>query len=326
MTGSRATTRTIAGLLVIVAVLAGASAAPSAERRPVRIVVGIQQEPDALDGNSDAIGQKPTLFAHMYDRLVGLDADTNVVPQLATSWSVSSDGLTWSFRLRSGHRFHDGTPVNADAVKRSFDRLMLAANRFPQRSWFDMIQRVAVVDEHTIAFTTDIPFLFLPNRLATTPASIVSPTAVARVDRATFGANPVGSGPYVFKEWARGSRIVVEKNPNHWLASRLRIDVIEFRIVPDDTSRAIGVETGELDFAIGLQPSDARRLQSVAEARVYNMPSLRVSGLMLNVAKKPFDDVRVRQAIAHAIDKPAIVNVILAGYATLADAPISRHV
>ncbi|MGQ0568304.1 MAG: ABC transporter substrate-binding protein [Armatimonadota bacterium] len=312
--------------IVLVAILFGAQPAPSAERRPVKIVVGIPIEPDSLDGNSDAIGNKTTLFAHLYDRLVGLDQDSNVVPHLAASWSVSSDGLTWTFKLRPGHRFHDGTPVNADAVKKSFDRLMLASNRFPQRSWFDMIQSVTAVDEYTVAFRTDIPFLFLPNRVATTPASIVSPTAVARVDRVAFGANPVGSGPYVFKEWVRGSRIVMEKNSNHWLAPRLRIDVIEFRMVPDDTSRAIGMETGELDFAIGLQPEDGRRLAALSQMRVYNMPSLRVSGVMLNVAKKPFDDVRVRQAVSHAIDKQAIVNTILGGYATVADAPISKGV
>jgi ABC-type transport system substrate-binding protein len=311
---------------ILVGLVLAVGPAPSAERGVSKITVGIANEPDSLDGNTDAIGQKTTLFAHLYDRLVNLDQDTNVVPSLATSWTVSQDGLTWTFKLRTGHRFHDGTPVTADAVKRSFDRLLLPANRFPQRSWFDMIQRIAVVDEATIAFTTDIPFLFLPNRLATTPASIVSPAAVTRMDRAAFGASPVGSGPYVFKEWVRGSKIVMARNPNHWLARGLRIDVIEFRVVPDDTSRAIGVETGELDFAIGLQPSDAKRLQATADVRVYNTPSLRVSGLMLNVAKKPFDDARVRQAIAHAIDKQAIVNTILGGYATLADAPISRHV
>jgi ABC-type transport system substrate-binding protein len=314
------------GALAVVAVLVLAGVAPSAERRSSRLTVGIAQEPDSMDGASDAIGQKPSLFAHLYDRLVNLDQDTNVVPGLATSWSVSSDGLTWTFKLRTGHRFHDGTPVNADAVRRSMERLLLPANRFPQRSWFDMIQRVTVVDDATISFTTEIPFLFLPNRLATTPASIVSPTAAARVDRASFGVNPVGSGPYVFKEWVRGQRILMEKNPNHWLARQIRFDAIEFRIVPDDTSRAIGVETGELDFAIALQPSDAKRLQSVSDVRVYNSPSLRVSGMMVNVYKKPFDDVRVRQAISHAIDKQAIINTILGGFATLADAPVSKNV
>jgi ABC-type transport system substrate-binding protein len=316
----------ILSVLLLSIVLLAAQAAPSAERRLARIVVGLPGETDSLDGHEVSLFPNLPIYPQLYDKLVEFDMDMNVVPQLATSWSVSSDALTWTFRLRQGQRFHDGSVVNAEAVKRSFDRLLDEQHRTPHRSWFDMIERVTAPDQSTVVFTTRQPHLFLAHRLAMSPGSIVSPTAVARVDRATFGANPVGSGPYIFKEWVRGRRIVLEKNPNHWLARRLNIDVIEYRPVPDEGSRAIGLETGELDFVSILTPQDAERLKLKPNVAIHNMPNIRFNGVYMNVAKKPFDDARVRQAVSHAIDKRAIVQTFLAGYGAVADSILPTKV
>ena len=135
-------------------VLIVAQAVPSAERRVSRIVVGLPGETDSLDGHDVSLFTNLPIASHLYDKLVEFDGNMNLVPQLATSWSVSPDALTWTFRLRQGHRFHDGTPVNAEAVKRSFDRLLDPQNPTPHRSWFDMIERVTVADQSTVVFTT----------------------------------------------------------------------------------------------------------------------------------------------------------------------------
>ncbi|MBI4279238.1 MAG: ABC transporter substrate-binding protein, partial [Armatimonadetes bacterium] len=219
----------------------------------------------------------------------------------------------------------DGTPVNAEAVKRSYERILDEKNRLAYRSWFDSIETITAVDEYTVAFRTKAPFLFLANRMATPPGSIVSAAAAAQVDQKTFAsAKPMGSGPFMFREWIRGSRVVLAKNPNHWLASRSNIDIIELRVVPEDSARAIGLETGEHDMTQIIAPQEADRLKANANLQVLNVPVWRINGIYFNTAKKPFDDVRVRQAVAHAMDKKAIVDTFLKGYALVADSPLPK--
>ena len=290
--------------------------------RGTKIVVGIDTDPPSLDAHSNTALSSDQLFAHLYDRLVGFDTAGQIVPELATEWSASNDGLTWTFKLRRGHKFHDGTPVNAAAISANFQRLFDPANGFSRRALFDMIKRVDAVDEYTVAITTDKPFGAMLNQLANPSASIVSPTAAAKQDINTFGRSPVGSGPFFFREWVRGTRIVLRKNPAHWLAPQTNISEIEFRPIPDDATRAIGLETGELDFVTTISPQEARRLSANPNLRVYNLPRSRIQGLYPNVTKKPWSDVRVRQAMAYAIDKQAIVDTFLAGFARVADSPL----
>lgn len=290
--------------------------------RGTKIVVGIDTDPPSLDGHSNTALSSDLMFAHIYDRLVDFDMKSNIVPGLATEWSVSGDGLTWTFKLRRNHKFHDGTPVNAAAIKGNFDRLFDPRNAFSRRTLFDMIKRIDVIDEYTVAFTTAKPFGAMLNQLANPSASVVSPTAAAKQDINAFGRFPVGSGPYFFREWARGTRIVLMKNRAHWLAGDSNISEIEFRPIPDDATRVIGLETGELDFVTTISPQEARRLSSNRNLVVHNLPRSRIQGLYPNMTKKPFSDVRVRQAIAHAIDKRAIVDTFLSGFAQVADSPL----
>jgi ABC-type transport system substrate-binding protein len=301
------------------------SLSPPSSGAPVggtRIVVGVDTEPPSLDAHAQTGLSSDILVAHLYDKLVDFDMKSTIVPQLATEWSVSANGLTWTFKLRRGHKFHDGTPVNADAVKRNFERLFDPRNPFPRRTLFEAIKRMDVIDEYTIAFSTEKPFGAMLNTMANPTASIVSRTSADKTDISSFGRFPVGSGPFFFKEWVRGTRIVLLKNRNHWLADRGNISEIEFRPIPDDATRAIGLETGEIDFVTAISPHEAKRLAAKPNLVAHNLPRSRIQGLYPNVTKKPFNDVRVRQAIAHAIDKRAIVNTFLSGYARVADSPL----
>ena len=314
--------------LVLVALLIltlgpSSGAAPS---RGTKIVVGIDTDPPSMDGHSNTNLASDILFAHIYDRLVMFDMRSNIIPQLATEWSVSSNSLTWTFKLRRGQKFHDGTPVNAAAVKGSFERLLDPRNGFSRRTIFEMIKRIDVVDEYTVSFTTDKPFGAMLNNMANPSASIVSPTAAAKQDINTFGRFPVGSGPFFLREWVRGTRMVLQKNPAHWLASQSNITEIEFRPIPDDANRAIGLETGELDFVTVIAPQEAKRLASNPNLVVYNLPRARAQGLYPNLTKKPWSDLRVRQAMAYAIDNKAIVDTFLSGFARVADSPLAPGV
>jgi glutathione transport system substrate-binding protein len=291
-----------------------------------RLTVALDSDPPSLDGHENVLISGGIVLPHIYDKLVEFDMNSKIVPQLATEWKVSADGLTWTFTLRRGHKFHDGTPVNAAAVKASFDRMLDEKNPFYRRNLFDPIKRIAVVNENTIAFTTEKPTGWLLTLLANPTASVVSPTAAAKVDLKTFGLFPVGSGPWFFREWVRGTRIVVQKNRAHWAADKSNIDTIEFRPVPEDSARAVGLETGELQFVTTIAPQEAKRLQRNGKLAVYNTPRVRIQGVYVNVAKKPFSDARVRHAIAHAIDKKAIVDAFLAGFARVADSPLPAGV
>ena len=288
-----------------------------------RLVIGLNSEPFSLDGQETLSAPNLVILPHIYDKLLEFDENMELTPQLATSWSVSEDGLTWTFHLREGVTFHDGTPLNAESVKFSFDRL-LAGSRF--RTTFIKIAEVTAVDEHTVQFTTDGRFLFLPQLMTYPGAGIASPTAIQTMSQEEFYSNPVGSGPYRFVEWERGNRIVLERNPDHWLADQGNIDEIEFRFIPDEATRSIALETGEIDFATNMVPSTAHRLASDPNFVVYGVPQNRVEGLYVNTYRPPFSDIRVRYAIAHAIDKELMVDVFGEGFATVADSPIAAGV
>jgi ABC-type transport system substrate-binding protein len=308
----------VVSAVLILAFVPQTGAGPSTNR----IVVILDSDPPSLDGHENVLISGGVVLPHIYDKLVEFDANSQIVPQLATAWRTSPDGLTWTFTIRGGHRFHDGTPVNAQAIKASFDRMLDPKNPFYRRNLFDPIKQIAVVNDTTLTMTTDKPTGWLLSLLANPTASIVSPTAAAKVDFRTFGLFPVGSGPWFFREWVRGTRIVVQKNRSHWAADKSNIDIIEFRPIPEDASRAVGLESGEFHFVTSIAPQEARRLGSNSRLTVYNTPRVRIQGLYVNVNKRPFTDVRVRHAIAYAIDKQAIVNAFLAGFGRIANSPL----
>ncbi|MDQ7792935.1 MAG: ABC transporter substrate-binding protein [bacterium] len=289
---------------------------------PIKVVVSLAGDPPSLDGHDNTLVTGRHILPLVYDRLVRLDKDVKPVPQLAKDWDVSADGLTWTFRLREGHLFHDGTPVTAEAVKLSFERLLNPENPFIRRSLFAAIESIADVGQYTVVFKLKNRSPFFLNILADETASIVSPTAAA--DLKTFAGNPVGSGLYVFKEWVRGTSIVLEKNPGHWEADKTNVDIIEFRVIPEDLSRAIGLETGELDIVPIIDPFEANRLSKSPEFVALNLPRLRLLAIMGHQHKQPFDDVRVRQAITHAIDRQALVDTFMHGFAMVADSALPR--
>lgn len=297
---------------------------------PVRLVVATWADKPSLDAHllhTEGQDFGPIL----YDRLVGFDENSNIIPELATDWDVSEDGLSWTFYLREGHTFHDGTAVDAEAVKANFERLMNPDTRDFFIRWTAMsfldTATLEAVDEYTFRITTEEPYPLMLFKMADITGSIVSPTAAAAVPKEEFGLNPVGSGPYRFLEWVPNSHIIFEKNPDHWLAEETNVDIIEFRIIPEVPARSIALETGEVDFVEITDPSTANRLDLLPDFEAYKVPVVRNVSIYPNLLDERFANEKVRWAISHAIDRQQIVDALYpGGFATVADSVITPGV
>ncbi|HET9027384.1 MAG TPA: ABC transporter substrate-binding protein [Trueperaceae bacterium] len=289
-----------------------------------QIVIGLQAEPTTLDVAQLSDYNSSRTAMGMYDGLVRFgDGSTDVEAGLAERWDVSDDGLTYTFYLRPGVTFHDGTPVNAEAVEFSFARQIDPNHPFHDTGEFPYaeftlgnISQIEVLDEMTVRLTLDETFApFLAN-LAMHAAAIVSPTAVMEHGR-DFSEHPVGTGPYRFVSWRRGVEVVLERNPDYWRGSP-QVEKLIFRPIVEDQARLAALEAGEVDLAVNLPPDDLPRLRANKNFTFAEQAGMHTWYVVFNVTKKPFDDARVRQAMAFAVDRQAIVDAILGGTGVLA--------
>jgi peptide/nickel transport system substrate-binding protein len=289
-----------------------------------RIVIGLQAEPTTLDVAQLSDYNSSRTAMGMYDGLVRFaDGSTDVEPALAESWEVSGDGLTYTFRLRPDVKFHDGTDVNAEAVKFSFERQIDPEHPFHDSGEFPYaeytlgnISTIEVLDPLTVQITLEETFApFLAN-LAMHAAAIVSPAAVEQYGR-DFSENPVGTGPYKFVSWQRGVEVILERNPDYYRGEP-QVERLIFRPIVEDQARLAALEAGEVDLAVNLPPDDLPRLRNDAAFTFAEQAGMHTWYVVFNVTKEPFDDARVRQAVAHAVDREAIVVAILGGTGELA--------
>ncbi|HWU40704.1 MAG TPA: ABC transporter substrate-binding protein, partial [Candidatus Acidoferrum sp.] len=244
---------------------------------------------------------------------VRFDVKLNLVPDLATRWTQSADGLTWTFFLRKGVRFHDGTPCNAEAVKYTFDRFLGAEKPLRASLHEPIIKRVEVVDAYTVRFTLKVPFSFFLNNLAHSASAIVSPAAHRRWGK-DLTLHPVGTGPFKFVEWARGDHLTLGRNEDYY-EGRPHLERIVVKTVQEDSARVLGLEAGDYDLIVRIPPEEVPRLMREGRIRIYAEQSNRTLRIGINTSKKPFDDMRVRQALNYAVDKEAIVRNIYQGLA-----------
>lgn len=260
---------------------------------------------------------------NMYNNLVRFNSEMELVPDLAESWSVSEDNLTWTFKLRQGVKFHDGTPFNAESVKVSFERVLNPDTGSPRRSVMEIIDKVEVVDESTVNITTKTPCGSLLQQLAHPVAAIISPTALDTYGE-EYSSHPVGTGPFKFVEWKIGEELVLERNEDYF-DNPPQVAKVYFRVVPEDATRSLLLESGSADIAMRLPVTEVERLEGNAEISISESDTVMTMYVALNNNKGALKDARVRQALNYAVDKSVIVNDILGGLATVADAPISPY-
>jgi peptide/nickel transport system substrate-binding protein len=261
----------------------------------------------------------------IYNGLVRMNEAGQPTPDLAESWQISEDGTVYTFQLRAGVTFHDGTPLNAEAVKASFERLTAEDRDTSASNFFKpVIDSIAAVDDLTVQFTLKEPFAPFVNHLGHPAGHVISPAA-AESFGAALGENPVGTGPYKFVEWVRGERVELERFDDYFEGTPA-LGGIEYRVVPEAATRVALLETGEADVILRISPDEAERLEGTAGIGLIKTPTARTIFMAINTTRPPFDDVRVRQALNYAVDVQAIVGAIFGEGVPLSDSPLAPQV
>ncbi len=321
----------VAGALLVAFALAGCDTGGDEGLHGAVLTVARVKDATSLDPSHETDGLSLTIAQEVFENLDRFKPGTfEIQPDIARSWSVSRDGKTWTFRLVPGQKFSDGTPLDAKAVKFNFDRWRDSKNayrgNFPYGYYasmfggFDAQSAIAAIDAPdptTVVFHLKTPFGPLLRDFAMPSFAIGSPTAIAKSGE-DFGQLPVASGPYTVVEWDHDDHILLGPNP-YWRGKKPGYPNVYIRDIPDQSTSVLSMKKGDVDMLIDPRPDDAKTLEAQPDVRLYHPPSNNVSYLALNVEKKPFDDVRVRRAIAYAIDKVGLVQTFYTEGATVAD-------
>jgi len=255
------------------------------------------------------------------ERLFGLDAKGRLVPELGLSATPSKDGKHWTVKLRRGVVFHDGTPFNADAVVNHWARLLDPQNRFRGYSGIEPVAKVEKIDEFAVRFNLKHPWLPFKNVIASATAIAAYIPSPKAVREGTQDRAPVGTGPYRFKEWLPGDRLVAVKNPAYWQKGKPNLERVVFRTVPDMQTRFAGLKSGELDVILTERGASILQAQEDTSLRVYSSESTGAETFIFNTAKPPLNDVRVRRAIAHAWNQEFYIKASYKGIIPVAHDP-----
>ncbi|EFU7107192.1 glutathione ABC transporter substrate-binding protein GsiB [Escherichia coli] len=264
---------------------------------------------DANDTLSQAVAKS------FYQGLFGLDKEMKLKNVLAESYTVSDDGLTYTVKLREGIKFQDGTDFNAAAVKANLDRASDPANHLKRYNLYKNIAKTEAIDPTTVKITLKQPFSAFINILAHPATAMISPAALEKYGK-EIGFHPVGTGPYELDTWNQTDFVKVKKFAGYWQPGLPKLDSITWRPVADNNTRAAMLQTGEAQFAFPIPYEQATLLEKNKNIELMASPSIMQRYISMNVTQKPFDNPKVREALNYAINRPALVKVAFAGYAT----------
>jgi peptide/nickel transport system substrate-binding protein len=256
------------------------------------------------------------VYQAIYNSLVDQNENMEIVPGLAESWTVSSEGKTWTFKLRKGVKFQDGTDFDAEAVKFNVELWTTNAPKGAINTTAD-ITGVKVIDPSTVELQIPAPNNQLLISLASKSRAILSPKAVKEMGE-DFGRKPVGTGPFKFDKWVTDSTITVVKNPDYWEkdasgAKLPYLDKIEFKLIPDGTVRKTSLLSGEIDLDTAVAAENAEEVAAQKQFEIFNKPGMGYVGLRLLTTKPPFDKKEVRQALAWTTDREALNKAVMFG-------------
>lgn len=281
------------------------------------LTIAIQLEPPHMDPTSAAAGAiDSVLYSNVFEGLTRFMSDGSVVAGLAESWTISEDGLTYTFSLRDGVTFHDGTTMDAEDVKFSLDRARAEDSANAQKALFANIADVSIVDPQTVAVTLTAPdgnFLF---NMAWGDAVIVAPESIEGIKQ-----TPIGTGAFKFDQWVQGDRVELSRNPDYW-GDAPALESTTFKFISDPTAAFAAMMAQDIDAFAGF-PAPENLPQFEADPRFQVLVGSTEGETILSTNNKmpPLDDVRVREAIAHAIDRQAIIDGAMFGLGT----PIGTH-
>jgi peptide/nickel transport system substrate-binding protein len=290
---------------------------PSAVAEPSRLRIGLQEDPDILDPAQGVSFVGREVFAALCDKLVDVDRDLKIVPQLATEWSWSPDATALTLKLRDGVKFHDGTLLDADAVKANLDRYRLAPES-KRKGEMKPVKEVVAVDPRTVRIDLTAPYAPLLAVLADRAGMILSEDALTR-EGDKIGTKPICSGPYRFVERVAQDRIVVERFPDYWNAAAIGIDRIVYTPVPDSTVRLANLQSGSFDLIERLAATDAKIVAADPKLRLVSGTAIAYNVLSINLHNGPAADnplgrdPKVREALELAIDRKVLNDVVFDG-------------
>ncbi len=283
------------------------------------LVVALQNDTKSLDPTFRInFSEGPPLYL-IFNSLVGLAPDFSIIPELAERWQTSSDGKTLTLFLRGGIKFHDGTAFDAKVAKWNIERRLDEKVNSPSRPQLrEMISSVDAPNETTLVFNLKNPSPSLLGLLAQREGFMISPAAVEKYG-ADFGQHPVGTGPFVFESWTQGQQIVVKKNPSYWEPGKPYLDGVTILLMANSAIGLPRLLTRELDFLSALTPVDIRTLSQASNITLSPSPGSRWMSLQMRVDRPPFDNLKLRQAMAYAMDRKRMVDIIMDGKAPIAE-------
>ncbi|MEI7028052.1 ABC transporter substrate-binding protein [Paenibacillus sp. y28] len=318
------------GILAFTLLLSACSSnAPSAgtggEAVAKDLVVASGADAVKLDPQDSTDSISNNVIGLIFDKLVTFDNNNNIVPQLAKEWTLSPDGMKLTFKLVEGAKFQDDAPVNAEAVKITFDRVLNKDNKLARYNMFSQfIDQVVVDSEYQVTFQLKFPYKPALATFTHAAGSILSPKSVKENSK-NIAKAPVGSGPYKLKEWVQGEKLVLEPSPNFW-GEKPKLQTITFKAVPENAARSLMLETGEADLILPVPVADIDRLKGNDKVQVTEFASNRNLYIGINAKKAPFDNVKVRQAMNYAVDKETIAKKILMGQGKVLQSAIAEKV
>lgn len=319
---SRSTRLAAAAAVVVmslaVAACGGKQTAATKNRSDLR--VGVASDVVDWDPHTSTTLGDQQVLENIYRGLTVLNPRTKLPEgELAESWTTSPDKLTWTFKLRPTAKFSTGAPVTANDVKYSIDRILNPATKATAASDFEEVKQVSAVDEHTVRFQLKKPYALLPVALQTPAWAAVIPAGSA----GTIAKTPVGAGPYELASKSSQESIVLKKSPGYWQPSLPKTAQVTFRVIPDENSRAAALSSGQIDMDASVPLALVNQLRKNSKITVNTFQSSQVNEFGMNAAKPPFNDVRVRQAVAYALNKNDITKAATFGLGGPADTMIS---
>jgi len=307
-------------VLVVIAVLAFTAISTAAPRRGGTLRVGLNADPPNMDPHQSTAAVDRQVFQNLYDKLVDINENLEIVPMLATSWTITEGGRVYTFKLRPNVVFHDGTPFNAEAVKANFDRMLDRSFGSPRFSEVTLVTKVEVVDPLTVRITLEKPYSPFLAVLSDRAGMMVSPAAAQRLGKG-LAREPVGTGPYRFVEKRPQERIVLERFDRHWDRTAGNVQQIVYRPFTDENARLANLRAGELDIIDQVAPAEIPKLKTDPVLRLFARSGLGWQGMWIQVQSGIFSNKALRQALNAAIDRRTLVQVVFGETADPANGP-----
>ena len=275
------------------------------------LIAGWAQDPVSLDPQITSAMSSLQVLENVLDTLVVLDPQGKVQPSLATSWDVSSDGLTWTFHLRHDVKFSNGRPMTSKDVVYTYTRMLDPKTGSGQKYLLGSTQSVTAPDDYTVQFHLKTPNVALLSHLAANKA--VGIIAKESVDNGTIKTQPIGTGPFMITDFEPGNKVVLKKNPYYWKQGLPYLDEVDIRIITDESVRQTSLMTGDIDWAISVPPQSLSQLRNDKNVVVDKTAAGAYWYIGVNLKQKPLNDIRVRHAIAYAINRKDITEAMTFG-------------